>query len=284
MVLNHYVSLGIFLAFSSFANILTSSLKHSVNTVVKWGSDKVFLDRIIKFTEHTNNVIIQEEQKITLNEPIRKIEFKNVTFSYGNNNVINNLCFTIKTKTILSIMGDNGSGKSTLLKLITKELLPDSGDILINDYNLADISYISLQERLAFLRQKSILFPISIIDNLTLNSTEVLHNDTVLNLCKNLGLYDEILSRQEGFKTLISESDNVSIGQEQKVNIIRSLAKNSDLILLDEPTSNLDAESKIAFMQCLRILSIDKIVVFVTHSLEEALACDSCLNLSQKQE
>tara|TARA_B100000287_G_scaffold434547_1_gene499303 strand:+ start:1788 stop:3482 length:1695 start_codon:yes stop_codon:yes gene_type:complete len=164
-----------------------------------------------------------------------KIIFDNVSFGYEKNKILNNVNFEISKGDVVGIIGETGAGKSTLIDLMLKIFNKDSGNIFIDKTEIDEIKSESIQNSVAFLPQNLYMSNDTIEKNLNLYNDKV-DKKNILNLSS---FYDENNKQNH----IGQGGINLSGGQKQKINIIRTLTKDSELLILDEPTNNLDPES-----------------------------------------
>ena len=185
------------------------------------------------------------------------IKFENVNFGFGKKEVLNDVSFEINRGDVVGIIGETGAGKSTLVDLILKIFKKDSGNILIDGVEIENIKNISIQDSISFLPQ-----------NIYMASDTIEKN---INLYKNLQNEKNLL----GLDTFYSEKNkddhfgfggiNLSGGQKQKINIVRTLTKDSKFLILDEPTNNLDRESISEIEEIIKNKEKDKTFLIISH-------------------
>lgn len=229
-----------------------------------------------------NNIMNNNEIEYTGNTKYKfqhELSFNHVDFDYKDKPVLSNINFTIKRGEILTIVGPSGSGKTTLINLLEKFYRPINGTITIDNNNINQLDTDELRKNIGIVSQDSSLISGTILDNL-LYGLNVEHIDTS-NIrkalrCANL---EEFVERQKNqIDTNIGENGNkLSGGEKQRLNIARLFLKNPDIILLDEPTSNLDIESRNLVLESMKVLTKDKTVIKVTHNLEEVKPDDNVL-------
>lgn len=194
------------------------------------------------------------------------LEFKHVYSSYTNKQVLKDITFKVKPNELTAIVGRSGSGKSTILNIILRLIKPDSGKVLVDKediYNYTDDVY---KTNVSVVTQKSILFNMSIRDNLSLVDSNFKRQQEV---CERLGIHEEILSLPKGYNTIIEEnSSNVSTRLKQLLSIARSILTNSEILLFDEVTSSLDSTNTKKVVKVFKELSKDHTVIIITHKKE----------------
>ena len=198
------------------------------------------------------------------------IEFKKVSKSYKNNEILHDISFKIETGKFTVLIGESGSGKTTLLKMINKLIIPSKGDIFIDGKNINEIDDIKLRRSMGYVIQQTGLFPhMTVRDNITIIpkilkvSEQKIEVDT-LKMMDMVGLDSEFLDRYPS---------ELSGGQGQRIGIARAFITNPDIILMDEPFSALDPMSRLALQDELLKLqnNLHKTIVFVTHDMDEAI-------------
>lgn len=194
------------------------------------------------------------------------LEFKHVYSSYTNKQVLKDITFKVKPNELTAIVGRSGSGKSTILNIILRLIKPDSGKVLVDKediYNYTDDVY---KTNVSVVTQKSILFNMSIRDNLSLVDSNFKRQQEV---CERLGIHEEILSLPKGYNTIIEEnSSNVSTRLKQLLSIARSILTNSEILLFDEVTSSLDSTNTKKVVKVFKELSKDHTAIIITHKKE----------------
>ena len=202
------------------------------------------------------------------------IEFKNVSFKYDSNDLFSDLNFKIDCNKMIAIVGRSGEGKSTILKLISKNYNVTSGEILIDGYNINDLSEETLRKNISVVSQSPYIFNLSIRDNIRL-ANKTATDEEIENVCKSCQLHDVIMELQDGYDTLVGENGVVlSGGQKQRLAIARALIRESKIILFDEATSSLDNENQEKIKNIIKDLSKDHTVIIVAHRLSTIIDAD----------
>ena len=212
---------------------------------------------------------------IELNNPKGIIEFKNVTFSYPEEDItLNNFNLTIEPNKKIAIVGASGQGKSTLFNLITRIFDPQIGEILIDDINIKDLSEKSLRDNISIIRQEPFIFNRTIKENFKLIDKNITLNK-IREYTKLAYLDDYIMSLPKKYNTLLGEGGvNLSGGQKQRLSIARTLSKKSKIILFDEATSALDNNSQEYIKEAINNLVENHTVIIVAHRLSTIIDAD----------
>lgn len=199
---------------------------------------------------------------------IRSIEFKNVKLSYDNiNTVLENVNFKVDKKITIAIVGKSGAGKTSLVNLIPRFYELTSGNILINGIDYNEYSLSDLRSRIGYVFQDPIIFNMSIYDNLKFGNDNVT-KEQIEKVCTEIGLDKKIKSLPNGYNTLIDiYSDLLSYGEKQLLNFAREILRKTDVIILDEVTSNLDLEFEKKVMIANKKVLENKISFVIAHRL-----------------
>lgn len=206
------------------------------------------------------------------------IEINNLTFAYDEEEILKDINANFKKGNIIGIHGKSGSGKSTLLKLIMRFWNAPSNSILINGRSVDDINTKDLRDMQSFVTQETVLFHDSILNNIIIAKLDA-SVDEVENACKKAGIHDFIMSLPQGYATKVAElGDSLSGGEKQRIAIARAFLHDSPCILLDEPTSNLDALNEAIILKSLREQK-DKTILLVSHRPGTMRIADSVLTI-----
>ena len=228
------------------------------------------------------------DEKETISEVFGKkdiefngIECNNITFKYKEEEILKDYGFSLEEKNILGIMGASGSRKSTLLKLIMRFYDVNSGEIKISDVNIKDINTSNLRDMEAYVTQETHLFKDSIKENVkiaNLNATD----EEIESACKKASIHDFIMSLPKGYDTPVAElGESLSGGEKQRLGIARAFVHNSKLLLLDEPTSNLDVLNEGVILNSLNKEREDKTVILVSHRKSTMSVADKVIGINE---
>lgn len=208
---------------------------------------------------------------------------ENVTFSYGNEVILDDLSIDFKQNKITGIIGKSGCGKSTLLKLLMRFWQTDSGRILISDENIDNINTASLRESESFVTQETQLFHDSIESNIRIAKLDATHEE-IVSACKKASVHDFIMSLPNGYQTNVGElGDTLSGGEKQRIGLARAFLHNAPFMLLDEPTSNLDSLNEAVILKALKEESEGKTVAIVSHRISTVKICDEIFSAEKSK-
>lgn len=268
-IIDGSLTIGTFTILSGYFSKIITSIKYFVSITNDYIDANVSAERIQEYmnisTESHGNYEIKS---------IDKIDIKELYFGFKKE-LYNGLDYEFNKGTIYSIIGYNGKGKSTLVDLICG-LYRDifNGKILINNVDINKIDTHNLyKNKISYCLQHPILLDLTIKENITYGIEFDI--DEFNQLVKGFKM-DKLIKNNTLYKNL---ENNLSGGEKQKISIIRNLLKNSEMIILDEPTSNLDQDSKIFLLEYLKKIKQNKIIIIITHDIEVINHCDKLLEL-----
>ncbi|BAB74516.1 cysteine peptidase family C39 domain-containing protein [Anabaena sp. FACHB-709] len=283
LVMGGKMSLGQFVAF----NMLTGNVTHPVLSLVGLWDE---FQEILISVERLNDVYAavpeaSSQTTLLVMPPIRgEVRFENVSFRYNSfqeRNALQNISFGIKPQQTIGIIGQSGSGKSTLANLLAGLYRPDTGRILIDGHDMAGVSPQSLRSQVGLVAQDSFLFSGTILENITLHDQELSLIQAIA-AAKLTGAHDFIQALPLGYDTQVGERGfMLSGGQRQKIAIARALVRNPKILILDEATSGLDAESERRFQQNLAQISQERTTFIVSHRLSTVRYADHIFVIDQ---
>ena len=210
---------------------------------------------------------------------VSDIAVENLNFAYGEEQILSGINLQLTKGQILGIHGRSGSGKSTLLKLLMRFYDPQQGQIRINGEPLANINTASLRDNMAYITQQTYIFNDTIEENIRLAHRSATQ-EQIIEAAKQASIHDFIMSLPEGYQTKMTElGGNLSDGEKQRIGIARAFLHNAPIILLDEPTSNLDSLNEAIILQSLRNVKADKLIVLVSHRQSTMAICDQVIGI-----
>jgi subfamily B ATP-binding cassette protein MsbA len=219
------------------------------------------IEKEIQVKEITNN----PKLKITNSE----IKFNEVSFKYETTKekAIKEISFNIEGNSMVAFVGHSGAGKSTIINLLPRFYDPQQGSIEIDGQNISEVSLVSLRKNLSLVSQDIILFDDTIKNNITYANSNASEQD-LISACKFAAADDFIKKLPSGYETIIGENGiRLSGGQKQRISIARAILKESPIILLDEATSSLDAESEEIVQNAITNLTNNKTTLVIAHRL-----------------
>tara|TARA_Y100000590_G_scaffold269029_1_gene302116 strand:- start:387 stop:2120 length:1734 start_codon:yes stop_codon:yes gene_type:complete len=228
----------------------------------------------IKIYEKTEKQKQLNLEKISFNQ---SIELKNIKFKYKSrdNIIFENLNFKMNKGEYIGIHGPSGGGKSTFIGLLCGFLKPISGEIIIDENKILNLSQTNWLEKVSYLTQENNLIDESILRNITFEfDNQKIDFDLFKIVCEQSGLNNLIQKSPEKFNTEIGQKGiSISGGERQRIGIARSLYAKKEILIFDESTSNLDDENKFKFIETINQLSLNKTIIIISHDQEVIKNC-----------
>lgn len=214
---------------------------------------------------------IIDEKELTIENSEEEIkghdlEFENVSFSYGNEEVLKNISFFAKQGEVTALVGYSGAGKSTIGTLIPRFYDPSEGSIKIGGVNLKNIPMNALMDKIAFVFQDSDLITDTVFNNVAMAKTGSTKED-VIKACKKARCHDFIVKLPDGYDTVLGKGTYLSGGEKQRIAVARAILKDAPILVLDEATSFADSENEYLMQEALSELVKDKTVIMIAHRL-----------------
>lgn len=224
----------------------------------------------------------ETEEGEQLEETIKKIEFSNTAFKYlKSDEIIKDVNIKLEKGNIYGFIGGSGCGKSTVVKLLLGLYMPADGTIYINDKAVQGISLASLRSRIGFVAQDSLFYQGTIMENLRMGKE--VEKSKVIELSKLLDVYSDVMKLPEEWETqLNSGTSNLSGGQKKRLDVLRALLRESDVLIFDESTASIDLERRKRLFDILQKEKHDKIIVCITHNIEECSQFDYIFGVKDK--
>ena len=250
--------IGIVTIFGSFGPVLAiSNLPGNLTQTFASG------DRVLNLLEEKPLVEdIKGQNEFVFNS----LKVSNLSFSFEDGDeILKNVNFEVKKGEIVGIIGPSGSGKSTILNLLLRFYKKDSGEILYNDIDIDKIDSSSLKDNVSLVLQSTYLFNESILENLKLAKENASFNE-IVNSTRKANIHTFIQGLKNGYKSEIKTmGDNLSSGEKQRLGLARAFLKNTPLILLDEPTSNVDSINEGIILKSVLEAKKDHAIILVSH-------------------
>ncbi|HHQ2481129.1 TPA: ABC transporter ATP-binding protein [Bacillus cereus] len=242
----------------------------------KGATDRLFqiLQEAEEEDEKNNMKLLVKE---TLTNSNKKIEFKNVSFKYENrsSSILQDLSFSIQKGNKVAIVGPSGAGKSTIFSLLERFYDPTSGEILLNGISQNKVNRQEWRKYFSYVSQSSPMLSGTIKENILYGITRNVTEKELIQVTKRAYAHDFIMKFPKGYETIIGEKgSHLSGGQKQRLAIARALLRNTEIILFDEATSNLDSESESHIQKTIRNFGTDKTIFIIAHRLSTVLHAD----------
>ena len=223
--------------------------------------------------------VIDQERKISDKKNAKdliinkaKIEYKDVSFTYdGNKEILKSVNLKIDGGNVIALVGHSGAGKTTIMNLIPRFYDASNGEILIDNQSIYDITIFSLRKNISLVSQDITLFDDTVISNIAYADTSA-SKEKIQEACKFSASDDFIEKLPEKYDTIIGENGvRLSGGEKQRISIARAILKNAPIILLDEATSSLDADTEYKIQEAIMYLTKNKTTIIIAHRLSTIL-------------
>lgn len=271
-IINEKILSGEFVSIINSIWGLTQQLFNVFNTIPQLYADGLFSVVLDEFFEYESK--IKDEGTDTLDSGINSLELNNVAFSYKDGiSILNDITIKAKKGEKIAVVGQNGVGKSTLMKLMLRLYEPDEGDVLINGKSYKTVTLEALSREMAVVFQECNMYSCTIAENILMRKVSSVSDEQIVHQALDkVGLLQKVVELPLGINTYIynrfdDDGAQFSGGELQKLAIARALAKNSSIIILDEPTSSLDALSERQLIDLLCFESKEKILIIISHKL-----------------
>ncbi|MBE9197941.1 MULTISPECIES: cysteine peptidase family C39 domain-containing protein [unclassified Nodularia (in: cyanobacteria)] len=269
LVISQQISLGKFVAFNLLVSHMAIAVLALVDLWDEFPEVQVAVERI--------EDVFASQPEANFHTPLPaipairgEVHFDHVCFRYHpdeDGETLQNICFQVKPRQTIGIIGESGSGKSTLVNLLAGLYRPDTGRILIDGQDISLVSPQSLRSQLGFIPQECFLFSGTILENITLYNSEF-STEQAIAAAQRADAHSFIAALPLGYNTQVGETGvRLSGGQKQKIAIARALITNPAILILDEATNALDAESERRFQQNLVQMSEDITTFIISHRL-----------------
>ena len=275
LALNNEIEIGNFFSFLAAMMLAYQPVRalSGMNMTLKQGLSAA--NRILPIIDNQNKIADQEGSQ-DINITRSDIKFNGINFKYNSEekNVLSNVNLNIAGGKMTSLVGHSGSGKSTILNLIPRFYDAQSGDILIDDQSIYKVKIKSLRDKISLVSQDTTLFDDTIKNNIRYAKSDVTDEDIVA-AAKFSYAHEFIDKLPNKYETIIGENGiRLSGGEKQRLSIARAMIKKSPIILLDEATSSLDAETESKIQEALKILTKDRTTIVIAHRLSTILNSD----------
>ena len=266
---------GTFLAFATYLNMFWSPIRNLANLYNKIVNNISSAERIFDILD-TEPELKEKEDAVDLPEFQGEVKFDHVTFAYPDEpdrDIIRDICFTAKPGETIALVGPTGAGKTTIVNLVSRFYDVKSGHILIDGYDVNDITIHSLRSQMGIMTQENFLFSGTIRENLTygkLNATD----EEIVRATKAVGIHDFIMKQEKGYDTELNGSDSLSAGQRQLISFARTLISDPRILILDEATSSIDTHTELLVQKGIATLLQGRTSFVVAHRLSTIKKAD----------
>lgn len=254
----------------------------SIMEILKNG---VFINNLRGFLEYVETIPQDQDGEMPEKE-FRSIEFRNVSFSYNEEQTIQDLSFVITKGQTVALVGHNGAGKTTIIKLLLRLYDPTSGTIFYNGRDIREYNLKAYRELFATTFQDFQMFGMTIKENVLMGRHYEREEEMVIDALKKAGVYEKVLSLENGIDTMMTKEFDekgavLSGGETQKIAVARTFVKDAPMKIFDEPSSALDPIAEYELFQNIMKEGSDHTMLFISHRLSSVKNCDKVFMLEK---
>lgn len=273
-VLQKAIAVGDILAFFQYVKNFTQPIQQITKVMEMLQTAMAASERIFKFLEHDDEI---ESGSLEINDLEESIEFDNVHFGYGSEEIIKGITFEVKKGEKVAIIGPTGAGKSTIVKLLMRFYDVNSGKIKIDGRDIREFKKDDLRSLIGMVLQDTWLFSDTIKENIRYGSLDAT-SDEIINVSKQVNVDDFTLQLPKAYNTILNEdTDNISHGQKQLITIARTLLANKKILILDEATSSVDTRTEKLIQKAMDKLTEEKTSIVIAHRLSTIKNADKII-------
>ena len=258
-----------------------AALKALMTGVSGLHEDNLFIANLYEFLDLEPKLVTSNNAKVVPRPMTQGIVLEHVDFQYPGTTrqALKDISLSVRPGETIALVGENGSGKTTLIKLLCRLYDPSQGSITIDGTDLRDLNVTDLRQQISVIFQDYAKYHLSAQENIWLGNIDLSHpDDAVVAAAKRSGAHDVITRLPEGYDTMLGKlfkgGEELSIGQWQKVALARAFLRDSQLIVLDEPTSAMDPKAEYEVFKTFRELIQDQAAILITHRLSTVRMAD----------
>ena len=271
--------LGDFIAFNAYLGLMMWPARALGMVIVFMQRGAASMDRLTNIFR-TEPEIVDREGAIELDEIKGNIEFKNVSFKYAPElpYALKDISFKIEPGKTLAILGRTGSGKSSIVNVLLRLYDINEGEILVDGHEVKDVTLNSLRENISYVPQDDFLFSKTVKENIEFHYEHELDDEMIEKYAKIAGVYDDIIEFKDGFDTILGERGvTLSGGQKQRVSIARALAKEKNVLIMDDSLSAVDTQTEEEILKNLNTDEADVSKIIISHRVSTIKDADEIL-------
>jgi ATP-binding cassette subfamily B protein len=269
LVIDGVLTTGSLVALMAYHMRLLSPVQNLMSLYTSLIAGGVSLGRLFELLDAPVEVV-EGPHAIALGKVSGELVFEGVHFRYGDTPVLRDVSFRIAPGSLCAVVGPSGAGKSTIADLLVRFYDPDEGVIRLDGHDLRDLQVGGLRQAIALVDQSSFLFHASVRENIAYGLPDATLEE-IAAAARAAAIHDRILALPDGYETLIGERGlTLSAGERHRVTLARALLRNPAVLVLDEPTAALDADTEREIAQSLHTALAGRTAVLITH--RESLA------------
>lgn len=278
LVINKTIDFGVIVAFMMYIKFFTRPLMQIAQSFTGIQSATAASERVFDFLEEKE---MDNEKgltdKLDISSVKGNLEFKNVHFGYSEEKeIIHGFTASAKPGQKIAIVGPTGAGKTTIVNLLMKFYPLNSGNIVIDDHKISDLTRENVHDLFTMVLQDTWVFEGTIKDNVRYNNKDIT-DEEIIDACKKVGLHHLIKTLPNGYDTILTDADNLSAGEKQLLTIARAMISKKPFLILDEATSNVDTRTEELVQKAMDKLAQGKTSFIIAHRLSTIRNADLIL-------
>ena len=268
-----HISVGTFLAFGTYINMFWQPINNLSNFYNQIVTINAGAERIFEVLD-TEPEIADEDKAQMLPEIKGQVTFKNVTFAYDKEKVLDNVSFDIKPGETIALVGPTGAGKSTIVNLISRFYDANVGQVLLDGYNVKDVTVESLRQQMGIMTQENFIFSGTIKDNIRYGKLDAT-DEEIVEAAKAVNAHNFIMKMKNGYDSKIGErGGELSIGQKQLIALARTMVSKPKILILDEATSCIDTKTELLVQKGIEEILKGRTSFVIAHRLSTIKKAD----------
>lgn len=268
-----HISVGTFLAFGTYINMFWQPINNLSNFYNQIVTNIAGAERIFEVLD-TEPEIADEDKAQMLPEIKGQVTFKNVTFAYDKEKVLDNVSFDIKPGETIALVGPTGAGKSTIVNLISRFYDANVGQVLLDGYNVKDVTVESLRQQMGIMTQENFIFSGTIKDNIRYGKLDAT-DEEIVEAAKAVNAHNFIMKMKNGYDSKIGErGGELSIGQKQLIALARTMVSKPKILILDEATSCIDTKTELLVQKGIEEILKGRTSFVIAHRLSTIKKAD----------
>mgnify|MGYP004581765265 FL=1 len=268
-----HISVGTFLAFGTYINMFWQPINNLSNFYNQIVTNIAGAERIFEVLD-TEPEIADEDKAQMLPEIKGQVTFKNVTFAYDKEKVLDNVSFDIKPGETIALVGPTGAGKSTIVNLISRFYDANVGQVLLDGYNVKDVTVESLRRQMGIMTQENFIFSGTIKDNIRYGKLDAT-DEEIVEAAKAVNAHNFIMKMKNGYDSKIGErGGELSIGQKQLIALARTMVSKPKILILDEATSCIDTKTELLVQKGIEEILKGRTSFVIAHRLSTIKKAD----------
>lgn len=276
MVLEGYTTIGVVVAFMLYIRLFTSPLGQMSQAIVSMQSVAAAAERVFDLIDQ-DEMEDESSKSVRIEEVKGEVEFRDVHFGYlPGKEVIHGFSARVEPGQKVAIVGPTGAGKTTMVNLLMRFYEVNGGEILVDGVPIKDMKRESVHDLFCMVLQDTWLFRGTIRENIAYGRADVT-DEEIENACKAAGIHFFITTLDQGYDTMLTESDSLSLGQRQQITIARAIVDRSPLLILDEATSSVDTRTEKIIQEAMDRLTEGRTSFVIAHRLSTIRNADLIL-------